>query len=201
MPAGINTQIGLGIRRMIRSLPTPQYRNFEVNGTQLYQVNVAFPVGYTYTYAGAVRAPGATIPYDAGSVTRAPAPAAPAAALAAGGTLVVGTPYFYVITAVVGGIEGLQSAEVTATPTTGNQTVNLSWTAVAGATGYRVYRSTATGSYVSPALIGTPTAVSLSDTGLAVGAGAPSTGPVYTLYSNLGQLERDFNSGWINPVD
>jgi hypothetical protein len=100
--------------------------------------------------------------------------ATPAAMLAAGGTLVVATPYFYVVTAINGsGGETIQSAEATATPTTGNQTINLTWNAVPGAVSYAVYRSTATGSYLTPALAGKPAANSFADNGVTLTAGAP----------------------------
>jgi hypothetical protein len=55
---------------MIYSLATPQYRNFEVNGTQPYLVAVSFTAPYTYTYAGVAYAKGATIPYDAAGATK-----------------------------------------------------------------------------------------------------------------------------------
>jgi hypothetical protein len=100
------------------------------------------------------------------------------AALAAGGSLTVATPYYYVVTAVNGsGAETAESAQATVTPTTGNQTVNLSWAAVAGAVSYKVYRSTTTGSFVDPALAGTPPTNSASDNGVALSAGAPPAAP------------------------
>jgi hypothetical protein len=191
MPAGIYTQFDIGVRRMIYSLATPAYRNFEVNGTQTYVVVVGPSVSYVYN--GVIYAKGATIPFDTGGSP----PASPAAAVAAGGTLAVGT-YYYVVTAIVGGSETTQSAQVTATTTTGNQTVNVTWTAVAGASGYKVYRSTTSGSYVSPALAGSPAASPFSDTGVALSAGAPPASSV-TGYTNAAQLERDFNTGWIDP--
>jgi len=80
-------------------------------------------------------------------------------------TAVDGTPYFYVVSAVGAGGEGANSSEVTATPiaaptglvaTPGNNHVQLSWTAVTGATGYDVQRSTTSGSgYASIATPGT----------------------------------------------
>ena len=100
------------------------------------------------------------------------------ATLAAGGTLAVGS-YYYVVTAckTTGGGETVQSAEATATTTAGNQTINLSWAAVPGAIGYRVYRSTTTGSYLTPALAGNPTTNSFSDAGVTLSAGAPPAAP------------------------
>jgi hypothetical protein len=191
MPAGQNSISNVGVRRLIYSLATPQMRNFEVNGTQTYVVVVGPPLSYTYN--GVVYAKGATIPFDGGAAP----PASPAAAVAAGGTLAVGT-YYYVVTAIVGGVETTQSAQVTATTTAGNQTINVTWSAVAGASGYKVYRTTTSGSYISPALAGSPAASPFADTGAALTAGAPPTASVGG-YSNAAQLERDFNAGWIDP--
>jgi fibronectin type 3 domain-containing protein len=68
-----------------------------------------------------------------------------------------GTTYFYQVTAVNSGGESARSAEVSGRPqappaaptnlaaTAGNAQVTLSWTASAGATSYKVYRSTASG--------------------------------------------------------
>jgi len=65
-----------------------------------------------------------------------------------------GTPFFYVVSAVGFGGESTNSSEVTATSmaaptglaaTPGNAHVVLNWSAVAGATGYNVKRSTTTG--------------------------------------------------------
>jgi hypothetical protein len=110
-----------------------------------------------------------------GTENRLSAPASPAAALAAGGTLTVGTAYYYVVTASNAAGETTESAQVTATPTTGNQTIDVTWTAVAGATTYKVYRSTTSASYVSPSLAGNPATNSFADTGVALTTGAPPT--------------------------
>ena len=75
-----------------------------------------------------------------------------------------GTPYFYVVSAVGAGGQGANSSEVTATSmsaptgltaTPGNAHVTLSWTSVAGATGYNVKRSTSTGTETTLASPGT----------------------------------------------
>jgi hypothetical protein len=100
------------------------------------------------------------------------------AAVAPGGTLTVATPYYYVVTAVnAAGNETIQSAEATATPTSGNQTINLSWAAVTGAVSYKVYRSLTTNSFVTPALAGSPTTNSFADAGVTVSTGAPPAAP------------------------
>jgi len=59
MPAGASTKRDVGIRRMITSIATPQYRNFEPNGTQTYTVMSA-----SYTHGGASYAKGTVVPYD-----------------------------------------------------------------------------------------------------------------------------------------
>jgi fibronectin type 3 domain-containing protein len=70
--------------------------------------------------------------------------------------LTAGIEYFYVITAVKGGIEGAQSSEVSDTPTSldapttpaatpGYYNNALTWDSVSGATGYNIKRATVTG--------------------------------------------------------
>src|SRR5262249_4590531 len=68
-----------------------------------------------------------------------------AASVGSGGSLAAGS-YFYLVTARVGGGETPASAEVKATvPAAGSGKVTLTWNAVSGATGYKVYRGTASG--------------------------------------------------------
>lgn len=91
-----------------------------------------------------------------------------------------GTSYYYVIRAFNASLESGNSTEVSATPvvsalaaptgvgaTAGNGSVDLSWVAVSGATGYRVYQDTTSGG--SYALVASPTATSHSITGLTNG--------------------------------
>ncbi len=59
-----NTAANIGIRRMIYSLPAPQYRNYEPNGGQLYKAMQA-----NLAYRGSVYNPGTTIPFDGGGGT------------------------------------------------------------------------------------------------------------------------------------
>lgn len=108
------------------------------------------------------------------------APSGLSAALAAGGTLTVSTPYYYVITATAttngSPTETTKSNEVTVTPTSGNQSAKLTWPQVSQATGYKIYRSTTSGTYTTPALIATiasGTTLTYTDTGGAVATGAP----------------------------
>jgi hypothetical protein len=96
--------------------------------------------------------------------------------LAAGGTLVSGTPYYYVLTATNSNGETTISAQVTATPSGGNLSVVNTWTQVPGATGYKLYRSTTSGVYGASSLlttIGAGTTLTYTDTGSATGAGTP----------------------------
>jgi hypothetical protein len=59
-----NTAIGIGVRRMIYSLATPQYRNYDPHGGQLYNA-----VRSTYEYQGVIYDAGQTIPFDGGGGT------------------------------------------------------------------------------------------------------------------------------------
>lgn len=83
-------------------------------------------------------------------------------------TAVDGTVYYYVVSAVNGVGEGLDSSEKTITmppaiatglgAVAGNNSVDLNWTGAAGATGYRVKRSTVSGSgYVTVGTTAEPT--------------------------------------------
>ena len=91
-----------------------------------------------------------------------------------------GTTYYYVVSALNAGGESANSAQVSATPaappgaptnvtaTAGNAQVTLSWTAVSGATGYNVKRSTTSGGpYTTVGPNVTPT--SFTDSGLTNG--------------------------------
>jgi hypothetical protein len=65
MPAGANTKRNVGIRRLITSVATPQYRNFEPNGAQTYVVMSS----KGHTHGGTTYTQGQTIPYDAAGST------------------------------------------------------------------------------------------------------------------------------------
>ena len=97
------------------------------------------------------------------------APTGLAASLAAGGSLSSGTTYYYKVTAIDGvGGETTVSNEVNATPSGGNLSVALTWTAVTNAYRYNVYRGTSSGSEILLAGTGLPTTTnSFTDTGFA----------------------------------
>jgi fibronectin type 3 domain-containing protein len=91
-----------------------------------------------------------------------------------------GTTYYYVIRAYNASLESLNSLQVSARPAStllspptgvvaasGNASATLSWGAVTGATGYRVYRSTTSGGSYS--LLASTTARSYTNTGLTNG--------------------------------
>jgi hypothetical protein len=75
------------------------------------------------------------------------------ATLAAGGSLAVGTTYYYRVLTIRKEFSdrmfaiSAPTAQQSVTPTTGNQKANLSWTAAANAWGYLVQRTTTSGSY------------------------------------------------------
>lgn len=100
-----------------------------------------------------------------------PALAAPSTATT-GGTLAAAT-YFYIITALTAFGETSKSNEVSQATTGATSTVGLSWAAVTGATGYRVYRSTSTGTEQLLATLGAVT--SYTDTGTATTLYSPPT--------------------------
>lgn len=91
-----------------------------------------------------------------------------------GGTgLAASTAYFYVVSATNASGETTKSNEQTITTGLGATNSNtVSWAAVTGATGYRVYRGTATGAQNVYYVVGAVT--TLVDTGAASTGGAPS---------------------------
>lgn len=93
-----------------------------------------------------------------------------APAVIAGGSLTAGT-YRWVITAINANGETTASNEVTATTATTNLTVTLTWVAVTGATGYRIYRTAAGGATGTELFL---TAVGLVTTYNDAAVGAPS---------------------------
>jgi len=99
-------------------------------------------------------------------------PAAPTAATATtGGTIPAGTQS-YRLTATAGGGETLPSTAVTQATTGSTSTVTLTWVAVSGATGYKVYGRTA-GAELLIATVGAVT--TYIDTGSVTPAGALPT--------------------------
>jgi hypothetical protein len=127
------------------------------------------------------------------------------ATLASGGTLTEGTALYYVVTALNNG-ETLQSAEATATPASGNDTINLAWTAVPGASSYNVYRTTTSGTYGASSKIKNVTVNSYSDTGAdsLVSGQPPSVTGAFEFFINpTGQswfIGGNFGFGLTNPT-
>jgi hypothetical protein len=166
MAAGSNTKVNVGIRRMITSIASPEFRNFEVNGSQTYAVITS----KHYSHAGNSYAKGQTIAYDAGGS------AITAIAVSAGGTGYTVGP-----TVTLTGTGSGSGATFTVNSTGG---VVTSVTVNTGGSGYPASGVTATftgGAFTTPATAGAVT----------VSGG--------TLYSNQARLERDFNSGMLDP--
>lgn len=94
-----------------------------------------------------------------------PAPTGLTASASTGGSLAATTAYYYVVTALDILGETLASSQATATTTSLNKTIGLNWNYVPSATSYKVYRSTTSGTYTSPALLATVVANVYSDDG------------------------------------
>ncbi len=98
---------------------------------------------------------------------------------AANGTLASGTRY-YKVTAIIGALESMASNELSAVVTGPTGSVALVWTAVPGATGYRVYEGAGAGGENVYWLPGNVTA--WTDTGTAGTAGTPpAAGPTLAI--------------------
>jgi autotransporter-associated beta strand protein len=107
--------------------------------------------------------------------------------IALGGSLVAGTTYYYEITATSASGESLGSLPQTIVPGSGSLTVDLSWPAVAGATGYNVYRSTSATFSPSQLLNATPLSAGTTtfvDNGIAGTTKAPPNQTLFKLFYN-----------------
>ena len=116
-----------------------------------------------------------------------------------GGTLAAGT-YFYKITATNAAGESIAGVEASTTVSGTTSSIALSWTAVTGATGYRIYRGTAAG---GESVYYTSSTASYTDTNAASTAGTPpaTTGSLIascTIPSTAGGLSTDAN-GCLTP--
>lgn len=108
-----------------------------------------------------------------GGVLAAPGTPTGAKGTVTGGAVAAGT-YYYKVSAMDETGETLPGTESAAvTVDSSNNKVDLTWTAVAGATSYKVYRTTTSGTYTTPALVGTATTNSFTDTLAIPTAGAP----------------------------
>jgi len=93
-----------------------------------------------------------------------------------GGSLVSGTTYYYKMTATNAAGETTPSAQFSYTPSGSNLVANLSWTTVPGATGYKIYRSTTSGTFGASSLLTTliyGSSVGYQDTGTSTSTGTP----------------------------
>lgn len=100
--------------------------------------------------------------------------------------------YYYVLSALDETGETLQSTESSAvTVGNGQNAVNLTWTAVTGATSYKIYRTTTSGSYSASSLVGTAATNSYKDllantiTGQPLGAATVTYQHKHAFYSQF----------------
>lgn len=107
----------------------------------------------------------------------------------AGGALAAAT-YFYKVTAVSAAGQSAGSNEVSVTTTGTTSTVTLTWSAVAGATGYKVYRSTVSNAEVLIATLGD--VLTYIDTGAAAGTDTPPSAATSTSVEAYGKV-ADFS--------
>lgn len=141
------------------------YRGTTAGGESVYYTQGAVT---TFTDTGATGTAG-TPPSSNTTALSPPAANTPTTATT-GGTLAAAA-YYYEVTAVNAIGETLPSAEKTIT-TTGSTSANtITWSAVTGATGYRIYRGTATGAENVYYTVGAVT--NFTDTGATSTAGTP----------------------------
>lgn len=109
----------------------------------------------------------------------------PAAAAAAGGSLADDTYYYAIAQVDADGNVGPLSAEVNATTSGTDNTVDISWTVGVGASSFIVYKGTATGVYTNYQAVSGSTTATVSDTG-ANFTGTVTTAPTAAGSSNAG---------------
>lgn len=125
-----------------------------------------------------------------GAAVTAPTVSAPTTATT-GGTLTAAT-YFYKVTSLTSAGETAGSNEVSKATTGSASTVTLTWGAVTGATGYKIYRSTTTGAEHFLATVGAVT--TYTDTGTA------TTSTVVPTVSTIPVSETGYVRVW-NPTN
>lgn len=121
-----------------------------------------------------------------------------------GGSFASGAIAYWKITATNASGETIGSTEATASfnYATNTGSATLSWTAVTGATGYKIYRSTVSQTYTSPALvttIGSGATTTYTATGGATTAGTPpsiSTASLPVLFPLLVNEYLGFTTEW-----
>ena len=149
------------------------------------------PIG-TYIPAGS------TITYRVFNRVAFP-PTSPSATLTAGGSLTVATPYYYFITSIdkFRNIESVVTSSVTATPTSGNQAITLSWTRNQYALSYNIYRSTTNTAASATLLANVPvTATTYTDNGTVT----PMSTNVAPTVNNFLVLNRILRNGESNDL-
>jgi hypothetical protein len=129
-----------------------------------------------------------------------PTPTGVGAFLEGGGSLTLATPYYYVVSATDPTGETLASTEVTATPAGANRTVRVQFPYVEGATGYKFYRSTVSGSYGASSLLATESQPLFYDNGsFALTAGTPAVVSTVQLpTTTVGLLVQGGSGGGVN---
>lgn len=129
---------------------------------------------------------------------------------AASSSLSNSTTYYYVITAIrdldlTGPVVGETSAsnEVSGRPIAATSHLKLTWRPVAGAKGYKIYRSTTAGNYTGSALlatVGSGFVTTYEDTGSATSAGSPP-GVLVFARTVAGTAPTSFAAGSVATID
>lgn len=134
-------------------------------------------------------APGNVLTPPTGTACAAPGTLTPSTSTV-GGTLAAAT-YYYKLTALNVAGETTASAEANQVTTGATSTVTLTWSAVSGATGYKLYRATSTGAEVYLTTLGAVT--TFTDTGaITPGTAAPPTSNTTGGYSRSGWVFNGF---------
>jgi hypothetical protein len=180
---GTTSTVGVALRN-IASQTADAFQVQDANGALLSGVNAN---GGLYTYGASSTFGSMAVPTISGTIP------------SSGGSLAPTTTYYYQITATNAQGETLGSSTVTGTTASTLKQITVSWSQIAGATGYKIYRNTSN-SFISGSLLLTTitngTTVSYLDTGTATTAGLPpttTTGTGITIQGWKGQSGNIFS--------
>lgn len=162
--AGTVSDVCAGLQSALSNSANPEYLEIGFTNLSSYISATSNKAGRPFTLSVSVTP----------SVVAIPVLGVPTAST--GGSLTSGTTYYYTMTATNAAGQTTQATQVSYAASGTNLTAVLTWTAVPGATGYKIYRSTTSGSFGSSTLlttIGSGSTVTYSDTGISTSSGTP----------------------------
>ena len=142
--------------------------------------------------------PEAAVPYTAWTLLIAPSLIGQDPVV--GGTLSASTAYFYVVTTLTAAGESTASNELTNSTTVTDLSFLLTWVAVTGASGYRIYRGTSSGATNTLVTqVNSGSTVTYTDTGTSLGTKSPPSTNTAGLNTNWEDSSNAWQVVWPGP--